>query len=159
MSWTSHNSKSGVIYRNILRIVNSVIRGVECVYNKRFYINIILFLLSVGLISGFYFSINDEKFWENTYNTVYKETTDKVKLMGITFVAKTQNKLDASVQLVYSNSKNAINKKSFHKLPKLHIRSKTSIFEIFTNKSFNTIDDSKKLRLGELKWKLFSKIQ
>ncbi|HEY5585298.1 MAG TPA: hypothetical protein VIK78_12530 [Ruminiclostridium sp.] len=159
MSWKRDYSGSGVIREKISKIVNRGIKGVEYVFNKRVYINIIVILLSAGLIVGYYLSINDKEYWADTYKTVTEGTANKIKIFGTTFVAKTQNKLEKSMQIAYSNSYNALNKKSFHKLPNPHIRSKTSVIEIFTNKTFNTIDDSKNLRLGELKWKLFSKIQ
>lgn len=159
MSWKNDNNESGVINIKILEIVNHGIKCVECVLNKRLYINIIVFLLSVALVTGFYSSINDKEYWENTYETVTNETNNKVELIANNFVVKAQNKIDMSIRLAYNNSKSSINNKSFHKFPKVNVRSKTSIIDIFTKKSFNSIDDSKKLRLGELKWKFFSKIQ
>lgn len=159
MGWKSDNNGSDIVCRKLLGIFNCVIKCVECVLNKRFHINIIVFLLSVALIAGFFCSINDNEYWKNTFNTVTNETSDKVKLIGNNFVVKTQIKIDTSIQLAYNNSKNAISEKSFHQMPKVNIRSKTSIIDIFTKKSFSTIDDSKKLRLGELKWKFFSKMQ
>jgi hypothetical protein len=159
MNWINGNSGSSVICNIALSIQEYIIKCVGCIVNKRFYFNIIVILISVGLISGYYFSINDKEYWTSTFKTVTKETKAKVNLMGNTFVANTQSKFDTSIQLAYNNSKNAIEKKSFHQLPKIHIRSKTSIIETFTKKSFNTIDDSKKLRWRELKWKFFSKIQ
>lgn len=159
MSWKSNNNESSVIHKKILEIINSVIKFVDFAVDKRFFINIILFLISVALITGFYSSTNNKEYWDNTFKTVTNETNDKLELIGNNFVDKAQNKLETSIQLAYSNSKDALNKKSFHQLPEINLRSKTSIIDIFTNKSFKTIDNSKKLRLGELKWKFFSKIQ
>jgi len=130
MSLKSNNIISDGIHKNIFKIVNYVIKCVEWTFSRRFYINIFLIILSVGLVSGYYFSINDKEYWENTYKTITKETTEKAKIITTTFVVKTQDKFDTSFQQAYTNSMNSINKKSFHHLPKVHIRSKTSMIEM-----------------------------
>ena len=159
MSWRSGNSGSSTIQKDITEIVNTGIRCVEYLLNKRIYVNIVVILLSICLVGGYYCSINNKEYWGNIYNTVTKETNAKVEIIGTTFATYIEKKLDTSINLAYSNSKSAINKKSFHQFPKVNIKSKTSLIDHFTKKSFNSIDKSKKFRLGELKWKLFSKIQ
>lgn len=159
MSEKLDHSRFAVISKKILEIVNKGIELIDYIISKRIYINILIIILSAGLITGVCFSNNDKDYLENTYKTLTSQTKDKFKLIGINFISKTQNRLDRTIQIAYSNGKEAVTKKSFHHLPNLKIKSKNDIVQIFTKKSFNTIDNSKKLRLGELKWKLFSKIQ
>lgn len=155
MSWHSSSNDSSGFHKNVVEIVRYFIQYIDYILNKRVYINIIVIILSVGLVSGFFYSINDKDYWGSTFKTINNETLAKIKLIDTTCLEK----FDTTIKLAYNNSKNAISKKILHKSPKVGIRNKASIIEKVSKKSFNSIDESKKFRLGELKWKLFSKIQ
>lgn len=143
----------------VSKVLSKVITYVEYIFDKRIYVNIFVLLLSAGLIYGYISGIKTENYWSDTFKTAAKNTGDKFKILGISIADKSEKKMDNSLKLVYINHKSLIHKKSFHSFPNVKIRSKESINKTFSKKSFNKIADSKKLRLGELKWKLLSKVQ
>lgn len=159
MNWESDGSAAESAIEAKEHAFGRVFRYVDYFLRKRLYINIFVLLLSAGLVFGYLSGINDKNYWTDTFQTAIKSTGDKFKILGTSFAAKSGEKFITSFKLAYSNSKDLTHTKSFHSLPKVHTRSKESIAETFAKKSFNTIADSKKLRWGELKWKLFSKVR
>lgn len=158
--------------------VSYYIKGIEFVLKKRRIINFIVILLSIILISGYIVINHDKEYWVNTYMELAQETKNKTKIITTTFIVKAKEELDTAAQLAGNNSKSsrrkvkiasynmvenklsiAISRKSFNELTLKETKSKKSFIELFTNKSFNTIDKSKLLKLEEIKWELISKIQ